>query len=379
MHGLSILFIDQFRDVAGGQVVLQAMVKNARDEGLEVGVLAPMGGGLEAALSSRWGSNVALYDLKQLDLENGEKGVRDIVRLIAYCVYVLRFWRLASRYQVIYVNGCRVAPAFMLLSLLLPWKRWLYHVHLCHSRLEKFVIALISLLPSTHEIVFASSFIGEDFFRSIPWLRNSRRFVVLENCLSPAFANLPFVDRFSEGQSNLTVALIGRVSPEKGHAVLPRLARHFPSVHFLIIGRTVPAQASFLHSLLEERLPNLIYLGETSHLPKLLEEQHVQISIVPSRWQEAFGLTSIESMAASCVTLVSHNGMLASIAKRTGAPCFDDDDQLEKLLEQMVESNPVSLRKLARTEYESVHSQFGTNIFSRRFISLVCGLSPAAA
>ncbi len=379
MNPLSILFIDQYREVAGGQVVLQALVKNAREKGFQVGVLAPMGGGLEEALGSRWGGRVALHDLKQLDLQNGRKGVRDLLRLIAYCFYVLSFWRVAAAYRVIYVNGCRVAPAFLLLSLLLPWRRWFYHMHLCHSRIEKLIFAIISLSPSTHQIVMASSYIRDDFFRSVPWLRKSRRFVVLENCLGPAFDSLPPLDRFQEEKQALTVALIGRVSPEKGHDILPRLARRFPSVRFLIIGRIMPDHQNFLNALLAEKLPNLIYWGETSQLPKLLEEQHVQFSIVPSRWEEPFGLTSIESMAASCITLVSCKGMLPSISERTGALCFEDDDHLELLLERIFALDSLSLRFLERSQYNNVHAHFDINTFCWQFISMIRATTRTAA
>jgi glycosyltransferase involved in cell wall biosynthesis len=371
MNPLSILFVDQYREVAGGQVVLQALVKNAREKGFEVGVLAPMGGGLETALVARWGKRVALHDLKQLDLQDGRKGLCDFFQLIGYCFYVLSFWRVAAHYQVIYVNGCRVAPAFLLLSFLLPWHRWFYHMHLCHSRVEKLIFAIISLAPSTYQIVMASSYIRDDFFRSVPWLTTSRRFVVLENCLGPAFDTLPPLDRFQENKQALTVALIGRVSPEKGHDVLPRLARRFPSVRFLIIGRTIPDHQGFLDSLLAEKLPNLIYWGETSELPKLLEEQHVQFSIVPSRWEEPFGLTSIESMAASCITLVSHKGMLPLIAERTGAICFEDDNHLERLLEQIFAFDLLTLRLLERNQYDRVHAHFDVNTFCWQFISMI--------
>jgi glycosyltransferase involved in cell wall biosynthesis len=377
MNPLSILFVDQYREIAGGQVILQALVKNAREKGFQVGVLAPRGGGLEAALVSRWGSSVALHDLKQLDLQDGHKGMRDLLRLVAYCFYVLRFWRLAAGYQVIYINGCRLAPAFLLLSLLLPWRHWFYHVHLCHSRVEKLIFAIVSLAPGTRQVVMASSYIRDDFFRTLPRLKMSSRFVVLENCLGPAFDRLPLLDRFGGEKRTLTVALIGRVSPEKGHDVLPRLARRFPSARFLIIGRTLPEHRGFLESLLAEKLPNLVYLGETSQLPKLLEEEQVQFSIVPSRWEEPFGLTSIESMAASCITLVAHKGMLSSIAERTGALCFEDDDQLERLLEEFFATDTLSLRRLAQSQHDNVYARFDMNTFCWRFISLIRGTAPA--
>jgi glycosyltransferase involved in cell wall biosynthesis len=367
----SILFVDQYREVAGGQVILQALVKNAHENGFQVGVLAPMGGGLETALVTRWGARVALHDLKQLDLQDGRKSMRDLLRLLAYCLYVLKFWRLAAGYQVIYINGCRIAPAFFLLSLLLPWRRWFYHVHLCHSRIEKLIFAMISLAPCTHRIIMASTYIRDDFFRTVPWLRNGKRFAVLENCLDTTFASLPFLNRFQNEKQIFTVALIGRVSPEKGHDIFPRLARRFPSVRFVIIGRTLPEQQDFLKSLLAEKLPNLIYLGETAQLAKLLAEQKVQFSIVPSRWEEPFGLTSIESMAASCITLVSHKGMLPFIAERTGAFCFESDEQLESLLERIFATDSPALRQLAQIQYDNVHAHFDVDTFCRKFISLI--------
>jgi glycosyltransferase involved in cell wall biosynthesis len=375
INALSILFVDQGGEIAGGQVVMLSLIQTAREKGFQVGVLAPMGGGLEAALVSRWGPRVSRYHLEQLDLQDGRKGLSDLCRLLAYCFYVLRFWRVAAAYKVIYINGCRVAPAFVFLSLLLPTHRWFYHIHLCHSRVEKFLLAMISLVPTTRQIVMASSFIRDDFFKSLPWLKTNRRFVVLENCLDATFDSLLPLDRFhphhEEDERSFTVALIGRVSPEKGHDVLPRLARRFPSVRFLIIGRTAPENQAFLDSLLAEKLPNLIYMGETSQLPKLLEEEQVQFSVVPSRWEEPFGLTSIESMAASCITLVSRKGMLPAIAERTGALCFEDDDHLERLLEQIFAFQTPSLRLLARNQFDSVHAQFSLNGFCWRFISLI--------
>jgi glycosyltransferase involved in cell wall biosynthesis len=381
MNDLSILFVDQGREIAGGEVVMFSLIETAREKGFQVGVLAPMGGGLEAALVSRWGPRVARYDLKPLEMQNGRKGLGDLFRLMAYCFHVLKFWRVAAGYRVIYVNGGRLAPAFALLSLLLPMHRWFYHVHLCHSRVEKLLLAIISLIPTTDQIVMASSYIRDDYFRSLPWLKKSRRFVVLENCLDAAFDCLLPLDRFQpeDEPQQLTVALIGRVSPEKGHDVLPRLAKRFPSVRFLIIGRIMADQQDYFDSLFAEKLPNLIYLGETSRLPSLLDEQQVQFSIIPSRWEEPFGLTSIESMAASCITFVSSKGMLPLIAERTGALCFRDDDHLEDLLEKVFTLKVHSLQLLARNQYQSVHRHFSLNTFCWRFVSLIRGTSVVPA
>jgi glycosyltransferase involved in cell wall biosynthesis len=371
MKNQSILFVDQYREVGGGQIVLQGLMKSARHQGFRVGVLAPRGGGLEKNLTARLGGEVTFHDLKQLNLQDGRKGLCDGLKMLAFCLYALRFLPLVARHKIIYVNGCRLAPAFLLLSLLMPGRRWLYHVHLCHSRVEKFIFGLISLAPGTHQIVMASSFIRDDFFRSAPGFCRHERFVVLENCLDPVFAGLSFRNAFLVQKQSLTVALIGRVSPEKGHDVLPRLARRFPTVRFLVIGRTLPGCRAFLDSLLAEKLPNLIYLGETARLAELLAEKNVQFSLVPSRWEEPFGLTAIESMAASCITLVSEKGMLPLIAKRTGALCFANDEQLEQALARLFATDPFRLHQLAQNQFERVQNHFGTVTFFRQLSDLL--------
>ena len=299
----SILFIDQFREVTGGQIVLQALVRATQEDGCRVGVLAPMGGGLEKALQARGGDTVARHDLHELSLQSGRKGWRDAWRLLAFSVYLLRFLRLVCRYELVYVNGGRLALPCALLSLIAPRTRWIYHVHLCHSGLEKRLLSLIARLPRTARIVMASRYILDDFVRQRPEIARHPRVCVVQNCLNAPFDELPFDgERFRSTDDPLTVALIGRVSPVKGHDLFLPLARKFPGLRFVFIGRTAPDQQEFLRSLLAGAPSNLTYLGESTDLPSLLHRLPVHVSVVPSRWEEPFGLVAIESMAASCFT-----------------------------------------------------------------------------
>ena len=113
----------------------------------------------------------------------------------------------------------------------------------------------------------------------------------------------------------MTVALIGRVSPVKGQDVLPKLARRFPDLRFVMIGPVTEENRPFFDSLFADAPANLVYGGETDDLLRTLDQYDVELSLVPSRWDEPFGLVSIESMAASCLTLVSNRGMLPHIAR----------------------------------------------------------------
>ncbi len=374
----SILFVDQFREVAGGQVVLQALIEAARGMGWRVGVLAPWGGRLEADLRARWGGEIELHPMEELQLQDGRKGPGDLLRYLGFIFSTRRFRPLAARYETIYVNGGRLAPAFLFLSLFLPGRRWLYHVHLCHSKLEKLLLAAVTLAPTTHAVVAASAFIRADLVRSLPFLGRNRRLTVLENCLGPGFRELSFSNR-QAATGPLRVALIGRVSPEKGHDLLPGLARRFPGMEFSIIGRTTPENEPFLRSIMDRAPRNLTYTGEIRDLPQFLQRKGVQISLMPSRWEEPFGLAAIESMAASCLTVVSNRGMLPIIAERTGAFCFRDTLELETILERIEAMSAAERAERARRQQGEAIRQFGVALFRRHFAGLFEAQSLGAA
>lgn len=367
----SILFVDQFREVTGGQIVLQGLIGVAREAGYHVGVLAPMGGGLETALKAQGHEGLALHDLHELSLQSGRKGWRDALWLLAFSFYLLRFLRLVSSYDLVYVNGGRLALPFGLLSLLATRSRWVYHLHLCHGGLEKRFLSLLADLPRTRRMILASRFILEDFARQQPGIARHPRVCVVENCLNPPFGELPFVDRFQRTDVPLTVALIGRVSPVKGHDMVPRLARALPDLRFVLIGRAAPDQEEFLRALLARCPSNLSYLGESTNLPELIERLPVHVSIVPSRWEEPFGLVSIESMAASCFTLVSDRGMLPHIADATGAWCFHAEDELTAMLRRLGAMPRAELARIARGQHASVIRQFGFDDFRRNILHAI--------
>ena len=376
----SILFVDQFREVTGGQIVLQALVRAAQEDGYQVGVLAPMGGRLERALKTRCGDTVALHDLHELSLQNGRKGWRDVWRLLAFSVYLLRFLRLVCSYELVYVNGGRLALPCALLSLIAPRTRWIYHVHLCHSGLEKRLLGLIARLPRTARIVMASRYILDDFVRQRPEIARNPRVRVVQNCLNAPFSELPFADeRFRSADDPLTVALIGRVSPVKGHDLFLRLAREFPDLRFVFIGRTASDQQEFLQSLLAGAPSNLTYLGESTDLPSLLNRLPVHLSIVPSRWEEPFGLVAIESMAASCFTLVSDKGMLPHIAAETGAWCFRNDEELRGMLAKLRAMPRADLAEMTSRQHASVVRQFGFDDFRRNVLRAIAPELPITA
>jgi glycosyltransferase involved in cell wall biosynthesis len=365
----AILFIDQFSNIAGGQTVLQTLVEIAIEDSWQVSVLAPGGGRLQAELEACFGEKIKFENMTELKLQNGQKGFQDIWKFFVFCLSVFKFWTLLRRFDVIYVNGSRLALPFAFISLSLPGRKWFYHIHLCHSLFEKKILNFVASFPGTQSMVAASTFIRDDILKSTPFLANTRRLFVLENCLGRNFEELPFDER-SQKQPR-KVAVIGRIAPEKGQDILPSLAIRFPHLNFIIVGRVDSENKKFLDSVLQEAPENLRYVGEKLDIPAFLKSEAIQLSLVPSVWEEPFGLTAIESMAASCATIVSNRGMLPIIAQRTGALCYRTPEDLDSILVQLQDLDSVKLEQLTLLQYKAAHKNFNSTEFRRKFRDLI--------
>ena len=191
--GKRILLVDQFGEITGGQVVLQALISAAHDGGYSVGILAPDGWriGVHASCGLR-GDKLDLFHLDEPRFTSGPQGAPGCrMRMVAYCWYVLRFWRLVSSYDAVYVNSGRLALPFFLLSKLTKKPRWYYHVHLCHSGIEKRLLALVAGSKRTSHFVLASNFIRDEFARASGVLSKKSNVSVVENCLVTLLTNLP--------------------------------------------------------------------------------------------------------------------------------------------------------------------------------------------
>ncbi|HSH05856.1 MAG TPA: glycosyltransferase family 4 protein [Anaerolineae bacterium] len=100
----------------------------------------------------------------------------------------------------------------------------------------------------------------------------------------------------------------GRLEPEKGIALILRLATQLPQLQFILAG-TGQLQAH-IHA---QNLPNIRLLG---HLPPhqlAAWRQHARLVLVPSHWYETFGLTALEAMADARPVLASNHGALPEL------------------------------------------------------------------
>ena len=107
-----------------------------------------------------------------------------------------------------------------------------------------------------------------------------------------------------------------------------------------------------------------------------IDELGIQISLVPSRIEESFGLVAIESMACSCLTLGSERGALSEISRITGMLTFDIDAplSLDTRLRELLLSDAQNLHDLARRQHRHATEQYALTRFRRKVAHLLTNL-----
>jgi glycosyltransferase involved in cell wall biosynthesis len=128
-------------------------------------------------------------------------------------------------------------------------------------------------------------------------------------------------DRPSPMSPEPVVAFAGQLIPEKGAATLVRacvaLLREREQPFRLRIAGTGPAEPGLRRYVAEHGLADRIeFLGQIASVPELFLA--ADIAVAPSEWDEAFGFTVIEAMAAGTCLLASDAGAIPEIVGRDG-------------------------------------------------------------
>jgi len=350
-----ILFVDQSGAMGGAQTVMLALLAAARQV-RPVALLCPEGP-LHDEVKTRFNGNVPTNICARPQTATGQKSWLDIVRLAGYTFSFLRHLRLLQRADLIYCNGSRQLPTLLLLSLVLN-RKVIYHIHTDYGRLEKIAIRIAASARTTAAIISNSQFTAQ---------RLGVSSVVVENALDDRFAALPFRDRFTGKSGQLRAAVIGKIIPEKGQDIAANAVSGLP-MQLHLIGDAAEAPLAY-----RDQISSAALDGVTSDVPDVLERKGIQINIVPSVVQEAFGLVAIEGMAASCITIVSGRGGLTQIAERTGAWIAPDVDTLHKQLSRLIAMPPPERVQLAISQYEATQRVYAPARFQSQMIGILQG------
>lgn len=357
MKRKTILFIEQYPIVRGGQTVFLDLLEIGVDIYDHVSAAFPVGGDLEKEVLERFPGKVDIYSIPEVKLRYGRKGIKDILKVVLYSISFIPHWRYLRRFDVWYVNGGRMLVPLALAAIFLR-RTMVFHAHLNHKKYEKRLLVHLCRLGVLREIVCVSRFVYEGLKGCFSLIEEDRYVWLVENALSRSMSTLCFENRFVDEKRLKRIAVVGQLSESKGQEMIPPVARRFPSITFYLIGGAARDETGYEEKIKETAPKNVVMYGEVRDVARTLSELGVQMSIVPSQWEEPFGLVAIESMASSCITLSTGKGGLREIAELTGMITFEDTDSLINKIEEMNSFMPGDLKDIAMTQYAKTISHY---------------------
>ena len=198
----------------------------------------------------------------------------------------------------------------------------------------------IFLAENTDHIYFVSKWVKNKFFEGLPYKNRN-------NCeiLYPAISELK---KFPK-KENLII-FCGKLNSSKGFDIFGKtvikILNRFNNWKAIAIGNEPREKYEFSHS-------NFKILDWIKHQKILNYYAKSSISVVPSKWQEPFGRTAMESAAYGCATITSNKGGLTET--------FDNDLILDKLdvsnlfsLIKKLIQNKNFLKKIQKKNFQSV-------------------------
>ena len=222
------------------------------------------------------------------------------------------------------------------------------------------ILAFFLRVGLIYKVIFASTYLQKEALKRSAVFGDSEKSIVIENALSKEMSELNFVDRYTKSSGKVKIVIPGTISFEKGQDRLIRIAEIFQDISFYMIGG---ADVLILDDLKKKCPPNIVFWGKASSMIEAFNEINPQYSIIPSRWEEPFGLVAIESMVNSCLTISSGSGGLSGIALKTGMLTFPETDSLMKILKNLFNLPADSLRNMALSQYQKTQNHFSYKKF----------------
>ncbi len=155
----------------------------------------------------------------------------------------------------------------------------------------------INLLNNVEKIVFVSEWVQKRFFIDL-----DKRLVNKTEVVYPS------IDKQKKFLSkDKKIVFVGKLNPSKGYDIyrdaILKILDEYPLWKAYSIGDESRNKPTINHK-------NHFELGYLSHNQVLKFLSKTEIAVVPSRWDEPFGRTSLEASSRGCATIISNRGGL---------------------------------------------------------------------
>lgn len=209
---------------------------------------------------------------------------------------------------------------FLFYLLLMPFRgcRLIWGIRCSNMDTERsgFIVRWSKFFSRCPESVVYNSYAGLEFHRKIGFSEKDSRVIhngIDTKTFSPDALSLPkclIHDRHTTDQP--TIFLVARVDPMKNHSWVPRLAKIFDKINFVLVG---DGTQSFKEASCSS-LSNVIALGVRDDLPVLLARGDIILST--SVFGEGFPNAVAEGMCCGLVPIVSDVGDTRNLVGETG-------------------------------------------------------------
>ncbi len=158
-----------------------------------------------------------------------------------------------------------------------------------------------------------------------PWVKSfgvkKENIILTPNCLPQEFFKeydkKKFRNKFGIKNNELVVITVSRIHQSKGIDQLVKVAKFFPDIKFIIMGKDGGFKSELEKLAKELNLKNVIFAGEVSEIEKIEAYAGADIFCSPSHY-EAFCISILEAMSQGCAVISSNQGGMPWVVGKEG-------------------------------------------------------------
>ena len=207
---------------------------------------------------------------------------------------------------------------------------------------SKTISERLNILKNTKKIIFISEWVKSRFFTNIDSKLSTNTEVIYHS-----------VRKQSAVKKKKLITYVGKLNHAKGYDIfseaIVKILDEFPKWKALSIGDEERRSIYINHKNHNE-------LGFLNHKKTLDIFNKSEIAVVPSRWQEPFGRTALESSSRGCATIISNRGGLKETTNHAVILKNLDYLNLYKQLKNLIKKDKFrkNLQKLSRNHVRHI-------------------------
>ena len=218
---------------------------------------------------------------------------------------------------------------------------FVFHNNPLELRGSKTVEQRLTIIKNTDFIFFVSEWVKNKFFDGITYKERN-------NC-EVLYPSIEPINKINKNK-NKTIIFTGKLNSSKGYDIflsaIEKILNKYVEWNAVAVGNEPREKYDINH----ERL-KVYNWKKHSDILKLYDKS--SISVVPSKWDEPFGRTAMESAAYGCATITSNNGGLSETFKNELFLYKTNSDELYKLINKLI-INKSFLKKIQKRNFTNV-------------------------